>query len=213
MSDSARRRDDGLNSRTSSAARPRSSASISAHEWCATILHSGGSALVRSRRYRAPSNGWNPVSCRSGAYPMSCSHAAASTRSASSANRPLNVLALAATPCVCAQRRGSEFLRSPRAVLSAHSTSPMDLDGSRAGWGRSRTCRGRLGRLDQSPGHAVDCPAPCGHEVIWQPGIGIQRVAARSASQADADGDGDGQIDERSWSRARARCSASRRSW
>jgi len=54
---------------------------------------------------------------------MSCSQAAASSRSASAPRRGARLRAWAATPWTCAQRRGRGSCRSARASCSAHEAS------------------------------------------------------------------------------------------
>jgi hypothetical protein len=58
-----------------------------------------GSACSTSRRYLAPSSGWNPVPARPGAYPMSCRTAAAISRPVFRPRTGARVLAVLAARC------------------------------------------------------------------------------------------------------------------
>jgi hypothetical protein len=75
---------------------------------------------------------------------MSCSHAALSTRSASSPRIGANGRTWRATPWTCAHRRGNDDANSVRAISRAQPACPMPRREARTR-GRPRTCGRRLG--------------------------------------------------------------------
>src|SRR5215475_13207548 len=89
------------------------------------------------RNHHAPSSGWKPLSTNSGAYPMSCSHAAATSgvRSPSSSVDAIRS-AVAPTASTCDHRSGNVSARSCSATSRASATTgstPVTLAASRDG--------------------------------------------------------------------------------
>jgi hypothetical protein len=124
---------------------------------------------------------------------MSCTQAAASSRSASAPRTGARLRARLATPWTCAQRRGKGSWRSARACCCAHDASVFTRPrlGGRSGTfhGRYGPSEGRLGQHDvpSSGSRYVRRPVPGLAAVAGMepPGRSPDRVWYHSLSQGD----------------------------
>ena len=92
-------------------------ASMKAQEWCATRRHNRASACSTSRRYRAPSSGWKPVTSSGGRVADVVQHRGGGQQVGVIAeDRGQGPGGRRRRPWTCAQRRGSGSSRRVRAM-------------------------------------------------------------------------------------------------